>query len=162
MLWLSLLCFLIGPAVVAGLCWLTRRFRYEITAEALEVRLFGHCVRRLALIDIRAISKRRVSWCEQWWNTNRPQGRILVLHRHTGFFKHFVVTPRKRYVFKTHLERAIRQLHAAQYQASEEFDESDAAEQTAGEREDAVRAGELPSATMAPRENELPRAEAGA
>ncbi len=162
MLVLSLLCFLIGPALVAGLCWLTRQFRYEITAEALEVRLFGVCLRRLALIDIRAISKRRVSWCEQWWNTNRPQGRILVLHRHTGLFKHFVVTPRKRYVFKTHLERAIRQLHAAQYQASEEFDESDAEEQTAGGREDAVLAGEQPNAPATPRENELPRAEAGA
>lgn len=119
---LRMLSFLVGPAVVGFLYWLTRRFRYQITAEAVEVLLFGVCVRRLPLADIRAVSKRRSFWSEHWWNTHRTHRRLLVIHRHRGLLKNFVITPRKRYVFKAHLERAIRQLHDARYAGGEDFD----------------------------------------
>lgn len=124
---LRVLSFLLGPAVVGFLVWLTRRFRYQITAEAVEVLLFGVPVRRVRLEDIRAVSKRRSFWSEHWWNTHRPHRRLLVIHRHRGLFKNFVITPRKRYVFKAHLERAIRQLHDARYAGAEDFDEGEAA-----------------------------------
>lgn len=141
----ALLWFLLGPAVVGFLCWLTPRFRYQITEEAVEVTLFGVVVRRVRLLDIRAISKRRPFWSEHWWNTHRPAGRFLVLHRHTGLFRHFIITPRKRYVFKAHLERALRQLHAARYEPSEEFDESEPGAVTGPDSARATPAGQPPS-----------------
>jgi hypothetical protein len=154
---LALLCFLLGPAVVGFLCWLTTRFRYQISEVAVEVTLFGVVVRRVRLLDIRAISKRRPFWSEHWWNTHRPYGRFLVLHRHTGFFKHFIITPRKRYVFKAHLERALRQLHAARYVPSEEFDEGEAGEDAEAGGVGAVAAGEHKAKQAASSEKDLPR-----
>ena len=83
--------------------------RYRVTARHLEIRFLGFCLRRIALDDIRYISKRRSGSAEFWWNTLWPAKRILVIRRRTGWLKNFVITPKNRYVFKAELDRARKQ-----------------------------------------------------
>ena len=90
------------------LVWAFTQVRYRVTPRHLEVTVFGLCVRRLPLSDIRYVSKRRTALAENWWNTLFPRKRILVIHRRTGWFKNFVITPKHRYAFKAELERAIK------------------------------------------------------
>ncbi|MBI4327080.1 MAG: hypothetical protein HY674_17720 [Chloroflexi bacterium] len=96
------------------LLWLRTRLRYRIGTRSLRVTLFGLSVRRIALVDIRYISKRRPRWGENWWNTLRPSHRVLTIQRHRGWFKNFVITPPNRYVFQVELEQAVQKAKAAQ------------------------------------------------
>ena len=93
--------------VVITLLLLFSSIRYRITAEHLEVRLFGLRLRRVALSDIRYVSTRRTKLAEKWVNTLKTSHRELVIHRRSGLLKNFVITPRRRYVFKAQLDRAI-------------------------------------------------------
>jgi len=62
--------YLLGTFILAtlasGVCM---QVKYRITSRHLEVRLFGMCLRRIALDDIRYISKHRSGRGELWWNT---------------------------------------------------------------------------------------------
>jgi hypothetical protein len=96
--------FILATATI-GLC---RQIRYRISHDHLEIRLFGIRLRRLALNDIRYVSKHRSGWGEVWWNTPWPAKRILVIRRRTGWCKNFIITPANRYVFKSELKRAMK------------------------------------------------------
>jgi hypothetical protein len=89
--------------------WLITRVRYRIGSKHVKVLLFGVCIRRVALSSIESVSKRRRDGlAEHWWSTMKPKHRMLVLRRHRGLCRNFVVTPKNRYIFKTDLERAMR------------------------------------------------------
>ena len=96
------------------LIWLRTQLRYRIGTRSLRVTLFGLSVRRIALVDIRYISKRRPRWGENWWNTLRPAHRVLTIQRHSGWLKNFVITPPNRYVFQAEQEKAVQRATAAQ------------------------------------------------
>ena len=102
--------YLLGTFILAtlasGVCM---QVKYRITSRHLEVRLFGICLRRIALDDIRYISKHRSGRGELWWNTLFPTKRILVIRRRTGWFRNFIITPKDRYVFKAQLKQAMRE-----------------------------------------------------
>jgi hypothetical protein len=92
-----------------GLVWLMTCLRYHISRRHLKITLFGVCLRRVALADIHYVTKRRPDgWTEHWWNTIRPNHRMLVIRRYRGLCRNLVITPRNRYVFKSDLERAIK------------------------------------------------------
>jgi hypothetical protein len=101
--------FCLGGIILATAgIWLCTQIRYRISPHHLEIRLFGIRVRRLALNDIRYISKHRSGWGEVWWNTPWPAKRILVIRRRTGWCKNFIITPANRYAFKSELKRAMK------------------------------------------------------
>ncbi len=108
----------VGVMLVVALAvvWLVPRVGYRITRRHLDVTLLGVRVRRLPLADIRTISARRLhrgEWGEQWWNTWRPSHRVLTLHRRKGLFRRFVITPKRRYIFRAELKQAMAQLALA-------------------------------------------------
>lgn len=104
-----LIALLVVLAVITVLLLVTS-LRYHITPRHVEVRLFHLPLRRIPLSDIRYVSTRQTKAAEKWINTFRTSHRELVIHRRTGLFKNFVITPRKRYVFKSRLERAVEAL----------------------------------------------------
>lgn len=94
----------------AFLLWLSFQFRYRITEQALEVTLFGFCVRRVLLDDIKHITTHIVSGkYEHWANTLLPSRQTLVIIRRSGLRPHFLITPRFRYEFRKSLQRALGQ-----------------------------------------------------
>ena len=95
--WLVLVTFMI---------WSLTRINYRITARDLRVTWCGIPIRRIRLEDIRLVSTKRVVWAEKWFNTFSPVSRWLVIHRNSGLFKHFVITPPNRFVFRENLYRA--------------------------------------------------------
>ena len=117
-----LLAFILA-ALSSALCVL---LRYRITDRHLEVRFLGICVRRIALSDIRRVSKHREGWAEHWWNTLWPKKRRLVIHRRTGWFQCFIITPVQRYAFKAELEQAMKRERANRGQVAEIPESADA------------------------------------
>src|SRR5258708_39175134 len=87
--------------------WLFTQIRYRIGSKHLKVTLFGIPLRRVALSNIRHISKRRTGFCEHWWNTWKPNHRMLTIHKHRGLIKNFVMPPRNRYIFMPELQPPI-------------------------------------------------------
>lgn len=108
MVWVYSFATLLILAVLAR--WMFSRLYYRITERALEVRLFGILLRRIRLDDIRFVTTHRPGFCERWANTLALRKRELFIQRRTGVFKNFLITPRKRYEFKTELERAMERL----------------------------------------------------
>jgi hypothetical protein len=99
---------LVGILLFVGML---TRLRYRIGSRHVKVLLFGICIRRVALANIEAVSKRPgPGWSEYWLSTTHPKHRLLVIRRRRGLFRNFLITPRNRYVFKTDLERAIRRI----------------------------------------------------
>ena len=99
-------------AVDLGLClllvWLVSKIYYRITHTHLEVRLFGVCLRRIELTDIKRITKNPQGAGEQWVNTifNFHKRRLVILRR-SGIFKNFIISPKHRYAFKAELKKRI-------------------------------------------------------
>src|SRR5204862_531876 len=62
------------------------------------------------LEDIKYLSTKIGPWTEKWYNTSRPHNRLLVLHRRSGWFKYFAISPKSPYVLKAELDRARRAL----------------------------------------------------
>lgn len=88
--------------------WLMTRLHYRVGSRHIKVLLFGVPIRRVALAEIEAVSKRPGSgWTERWFSTTRPKHRILIIRRRRGLFRNFAITPKNRYVFKAELERGI-------------------------------------------------------
>ena len=92
--------------LVTFMVWSLTRINYRITARDLRVTWCGIPIRRIRLEDIRLVSTKRVVWAEKWFNTFSPVSRWLVIHRNSGLFKHFVITPPNRFVFRENLYRA--------------------------------------------------------
>ena len=110
-----LLCILGSLAAIAFLFWLMLRLTYHITESALEIRLFGICLRRFKLGRLRKVSAdARGGPCERWPNTLSPRKRELFIERRSGFPRIIWITPAKRYVFKAELEQAIARVQARQ------------------------------------------------
>jgi hypothetical protein len=106
----------IGLVVLAWLVFVglmmasVKLLNYRVTARHLKVTWCGIPVRRIRLDDIKYISTKPGKWTEKWYNTSRPRNRLLVMHRRSGWFKDFAISPRSPYVFKAELDRARRAL----------------------------------------------------
>ena len=106
----------IGLVVLAWLAFVAlmmasiKLINYKVTARHLKVTWCGIPVRRVRIDDIRYVSTKPGKWAEKWYNTARLRNRLLVLHRRSGWFKDFAITPRSPYVFKAELDRARRAL----------------------------------------------------
>lgn len=95
-------------AVLLLVFWVVNKFYYRITRTHVEVRLFGICLRKIDLTDIKRITKNPEGMCEQWANTVfNYHKRKLILVRRSGMLKNFLITPRHRYTFKAELKRMI-------------------------------------------------------
>ena|SRR5437867_9987745 len=92
--------------LVVAMIWSLTRINYQITATHLRVTWCGIPIRRIRHDDIRLVSTKRVVWAEKWFNTFSPWSRWLVIHRKSGWFKHFVISPPNRFVFRSNLYRA--------------------------------------------------------
>jgi hypothetical protein len=80
--------------------------------------LFGLCIRRIALDEIRDLSKRDPGrFAERWYNTFHPSHRLLVVKRTKGLRKNFVITPSHRYVFMADLQTAVDRVKRRQARA---------------------------------------------
>jgi hypothetical protein len=95
---------------VVLLLWSTTRINYHITARHLQVTWLGLPVRRIRLDDIKYISTKPSVWGEKWFNTLRVGNRLLVIHRRSGWFRHFLISPKNPFVFKTELYEARKQV----------------------------------------------------
>lgn len=107
--------FLMGVAVAAlgvGVWyWFRTRLRYVIGQSSLRVVFGKTTVRRVPFEQIRRIQKPRGSlpWhrTENWRNGFFDSHRVLVLERNTGLFPWFVITPSRRYEFRSQLRDAM-------------------------------------------------------
>jgi hypothetical protein len=103
-----LFCVLVSLGAIIVLLWLMLRLSYHVTDQALEIRLFGICLRRFKVAGLRKVSvDPRGGICERWPNTLAPRKRELFIERRTGFPRIIWITPEKRYMFKAELEGAI-------------------------------------------------------
>ncbi|MBC8001170.1 MAG: hypothetical protein H7X97_01165 [Opitutaceae bacterium] len=94
--------------VLSGvLMYLALQVRYRIGVVALEITLFGFCLRRVAFSNIRRIGRLRGGWCELWPNTLNPGRRMVVVELRTGWPRYIMITPHQPFAFKGELERAI-------------------------------------------------------
>jgi len=108
-------------AVLAGLAlallwtgawyWFRTRLRYVIGKTSLRVVFGRTTMRRVPFEEIRRIRKPRgpLPWrlTENWRNGFFDSHRVLVLERRAGWFPWFVITPSRRYEFRTHLREAM-------------------------------------------------------
>ena len=110
---------ILGFAGFVGLTlWLSSHLHYRIGSKYLKVLLFGLCVRRIALADIRDLSKREPGLgAERWYNTLHPSHRMIVVKRYKGLRKRFVITPTHRYVFMADLQTAVDRVKRRQARA---------------------------------------------
>ncbi|MBI5396376.1 MAG: hypothetical protein HZA91_13865 [Verrucomicrobia bacterium] len=77
--------------------------RYRITNRAVEVLIFGACVRRVWLHDIASVRRGSSLWNEHW--TNFRLWNSVTLRRKTGLIKNFVITPENPTAFIAELAR---------------------------------------------------------
>ena len=108
-----------GLLLLLALRLLMAGLAYRVTELHFEITLFGVCVRRVPLTDIRYLSKHRSGLAEYWWNTAWPAKRILVIRRRRGWLKNLVITPENRYAFKAEVERAMARLPQGEAGAAE-------------------------------------------
>lgn len=91
--------------------WFRTRLRYVIGRTSLRVVLGKVTVRRVPFEEIRRIRKPRGSlpWhlTENLRNGYFDSHRVLVLERRVGWFPWFVITPSRRYEFRTQLREAM-------------------------------------------------------
>ncbi|MDB6038431.1 MAG: hypothetical protein JWM99_2272 [Verrucomicrobiales bacterium] len=111
--------FILGVlGFVTLLIWLSSHVHYRIGSKHLKVLLFGICVRRIALDEIRDLSKRDPGrFAERWYNTFHLSHRLLVVKRTKGLRKNFVITPSHRYVFMADLQTAVDRVKRRQARA---------------------------------------------
>jgi len=96
----------IGVFATAGLLILSAlTFRYRVTATHLLVTWLAIPIRRIRLEDIKRVGTRPIVWAERWPNS-WDRGRVLVIRRHTGWFRNFVITPAFPFEFLNTLEKA--------------------------------------------------------
>lgn len=94
--------------------WLMTQIRYRITPQRLQVTLFSLGLRSVKLADIESISKRKGNGLAEFWiNTTKPKHRVLVIRRSRGLFRNFIISPRNRYVVRSHLEKGMAALGAS-------------------------------------------------
>jgi len=101
-----------GVALWAGVWyWFRTRLRYVIGQSSLRVVFGKTTVRRVPFEQIQRIQKPRGSlpWLktENWRNGFFDSHRVLVLERNTGWFPWFVITPSRRYEFRSQLRDAM-------------------------------------------------------
>jgi len=104
-----------GAAAVviwAGLWyWFRTRLRYVIGQTSLRVVFGKTTVRRVPFEEILRIRKprRNPPWrlTENWRNGFFDHHRVLILERRTGWFPWFVITPARRYEFRSQLRDAM-------------------------------------------------------
>src|SRR5262245_25798340 len=100
---------LVGLVVFAAtglLLWSVTSIRYQITTTHLKVTWMGVPVRWLRLEDIKHVRARPVTWAERWPNVLFDNGRTLIIRRHRGLVRNFLITPKYPYEFKATLEQA--------------------------------------------------------
>jgi hypothetical protein len=90
-----------------------RNLRYQIGRSSLRVTLGYLTVRRIEFTDIERVDKprRELRWVdtENWRNTFDDSRRLLVVHRRSGWWRKFVITPKHRYQFRRQLRAAVAQ-----------------------------------------------------
>jgi len=106
---------LIGFSAV-GACawswyWFRSRLHYVIGKTSLRVVFGRFTVRRVPYEEILRISKPRHTppWrlTENWRNGFFDNHRVLVVERRRGVFPWLVITPARRYEFRTRLREAM-------------------------------------------------------
>ena len=123
---LAVILTLVGLFVLAWI-WASAKqhMSYQIGRDALRVRLGRLVLRRIRFDDIDRVSKPhselRWSQTENWRNTFDDSRRLLIVHRRSGLFRRFVITPKHRYEFRRQLRAAI----AAQTGTAPASDEGD-------------------------------------
>lgn len=80
---------------------------YRLSRHEVEVLLFGFRIRRVMLNDIQDVAEGGSLLAEHWPNTLLGGGRSLTLHRRSGLFRRFVITPRDRSHFRKQIEFAL-------------------------------------------------------
>lgn len=117
---------------VMGVAWsaFRRNLRYQIGRTSLRVLLGSVTVRRIDLSDIERVDKprRELRWreTENWRNTFDDSRRLLVVHRRTGWWRKFVITPKHRYEFRRQLRAAVAEARGEEPDTSpDESDETD-------------------------------------
>jgi hypothetical protein len=107
---IQILLVVVGVLATAGLLLLSASaLTYHVTATHLKVTWLGVPVRRLRLEDIKRVGPRPVVWAERWPNCF-DRGRMLVIRRHTGLFRNFVITPKFPFEFRNSIELARKAL----------------------------------------------------
>lgn len=101
-----------AAVIWAGLWyWFRTRLRYVIGQTSLRVVFGKTTVRRIPFVEILRIRKPRRSppWrlTENWRNGFFDHHRVLILERRTGWFPWFVITPARRYEFRSQLRDAM-------------------------------------------------------
>lgn len=108
--WAVIVFAALGLLVLSGLAYL-RNLNYQVGRSSLRVKLGRLTLRRIPFADIDRVDKPRrdLRWreTENWHNTLDGSRRLIVIHRRTGWFRRFVITPRHRYEFRRQLRAAV-------------------------------------------------------
>lgn len=103
---------LAGLVILFGVVvWLRAGVRYVVGKSSLRITWLGLTLRRIPYTDIRRVGtpKRDSTWLgtESWTNSWDTSHRGLVVHRRTGWRRRLLITPERRYAFRTELRAAI-------------------------------------------------------
>lgn len=100
--------FILGleAGIVAFVLYAVATLRYRITDKAVEVLIFGWCVRRIRLDDIESVRRGGAFWNEHW--TNFKLWNAVTLRRKSGVIRNFVITPDNPGVFVAELAAKLK------------------------------------------------------
>jgi hypothetical protein len=103
-------CFTLAAdiALVGTVLCAVATLRYRITTKAVEVLIFGCCVRRIRFDDIEHVRRGGVFWNEHW--TNFRIWNSVTLRRKSGWIRNFVITPDDPTGFIAELARKLDDL----------------------------------------------------
>ena len=108
--WAAIVFVALGLLAFTGMAYL-RNLTYQVGRSSLRVKLGRLTLRRIAFDDIDRVDKPRrdLRWreTENWQNTLDGSRRLIVVHRRSGWFRKFVITPRHRYEFRRQLRAAV-------------------------------------------------------
>ena len=88
--------------------WVRTRLEYSVTEKGIQISLFGVCLRRIGIANVKQISKKRIRLTENWINTLKPTHKILTIHKRSGIFKTCTITPKNRYIFMAEVQKALQ------------------------------------------------------
>jgi hypothetical protein len=81
-------------------------FNYQLSSEALVVRLGTWCIRRIPFTEIESANLGYAFWNEHW--TNPWPLQFITVRRKTGLIRNFVINPYYREAFSSELQSRIQ------------------------------------------------------
>lgn len=98
-------------ALILAVLLIIPTIKYRVTKNNLVISALGVPVRWVSLKNIRYLTDHSTNISEPWPNCYTTLGRTLFIRKRRGIFRTLMISPKKRFVFKAEVERAICELN---------------------------------------------------